>query len=71
MSAVNDDERPARLLEMFATEMIVIAILADRIAALEAGADDCLVVPFQRRELLARFDAMHRRTRQPTQLSTV
>lgn len=87
-----DDERPARLLRVFVTEIVVIvspagaaicrelreagsehgiliittgASAADRIAALEAGADDCLAVPFDRRELLARVDAIRRRTRQP------
>ena len=91
VAAVDDDERPARLLRV--TEVVVIvspagaaiwrdlreagleqgilmittgASPADRIAALEAGADDCLAMPFDRRELLARVDAIRRRTGEAT-----
>ena len=34
---------------------------AERISALDAGADDCLGRPFQRQELIARMRAAHRR----------
>jgi two-component system, OmpR family, KDP operon response regulator KdpE len=37
----------------------------DRVAALEAGADDYLLKPFDTRELLARLDAVLRRPRAP------
>jgi DNA-binding response OmpR family regulator len=36
---------------------------AERIAALQAGANDCLATPFQPAELLARVEAVWRRTR--------
>lgn len=36
---------------------------SDRIAALEAGADDCLTAPFSARELMARVHALVRRDR--------
>jgi two-component system response regulator RegX3 len=47
---------------------------ADRVLALELGADDYLVKPFGMRELLARMRAVHRRisaTRDPEEESTV
>jgi two-component system, OmpR family, KDP operon response regulator KdpE len=45
----------------------------DKVRALEAGADDCITKPFQVRELVARFNAILRRTnthavRQPQKL---
>jgi DNA-binding response OmpR family regulator len=82
-----DEDRPRRLLGVFAPEVILIlgpepaticrelrraapnvAILAlvlgreveDRVAMLDAGADDCLAVPFHHEELKARVRAIRR-----------
>ncbi len=43
----------------------------DRIAALEAGADDYVVKPFQTRELIARIRAAVRRVHAPVQPDTI
>jgi DNA-binding response OmpR family regulator len=83
-----DEDRPRRILGVFAPEVILIlgpepasicrelrraapyvAILAvvlgrevqDRVVMLDAGADDCLAVPFDHEELKARVWAARRR----------
>src|SRR5581483_2858856 len=43
----------------------------DKVAALDAGADDYLVKPYSHRELLARIRAVWRRAGTPSRLITV
>jgi DNA-binding response OmpR family regulator len=41
----------------------------EKVRALEAGADDCIGTPFHEAELLARIDAVRRRTTKPETLA--
>jgi DNA-binding response OmpR family regulator len=57
-----DSAKTCRDLRRRAPDIPIVAVVAggcvdDRIAALEAGADDCLGTPFERSELIARIGA--------------